>query len=61
MLNYFSGSFLLFKGTLMDSEWIEDWRQNIEQKFYLNGITSTTKNLEVALDFSKCDKSYGEN
>ena len=41
----------------MYNEWIEDWRSKIDQKINLNGITSATKNLEVALEFSKCERA----
>jgi len=52
-----SRSFLLFRGALMKKEWITGWREEIGKK-RINlpgGSTSTSKNLDVALGFSKCD------
>ena len=55
-------SFLLFRGALMNKEWIEDWRQVIgHQMINLHGNTSTSKNLDVALGFSKCHNNHEEN
>jgi len=62
-------SFLLFRGALMNKEWIEDWREEVGLKKYnggmkyipLHGSTSTSKNLDVALGFSKCDQVFEAN
>lgn len=55
-LGHFSGSFLVFRGALMNKEWIEDWRRKVGRLgtdfTRLHGTTSTSKNLEVALGFS---------
>ena len=52
-LGYASKSFLLFRGALMNKEWIEDWREEkFMRNFCLHGSTSTSKNLDVALGFS---------
>ena len=46
----------------MNNEWIEDWRREIgktgNDTTCLNGQTSTTKNLDVALNYSKCHTDY---
>lgn len=43
----------------MDSDWIEGWREEVGEVFInLHSSTSTSKNLEVALDFSKCHTDY---
>jgi len=58
-LGYFCRSFLLFRGALMNNEWIDGWRKKVGKE-YINipGCTSTSKNLEVALGFSKCHTKY---
>jgi len=62
-LSNFAGSFLLFRGALMNKEWIKDWvHLSLEgNSIKLTGITSTSKNLEVALDISKCDTKYEDH
>ena len=43
----------------MNKEWIVDWKKKIKEgKFLLRGITSTSKSLDVALNFSKCHSEY---
>ena len=43
----------------MEKQWIEDWREEIGEGFvHLHGTTSTSRNLELALDYSKCHKKY---
>jgi len=50
---YFCRSFLLFRGALMNNEWIDGWREKVgEDIICIPGCTSTSKNLEVALGFS---------
>jgi len=52
-LGYFCRSFLLFRGALMNNEWIDGWREKVGEYFIcIPGCTSTSKNLEVALGFS---------
>jgi len=51
-LGDFCRSFLLFRGALMNKEWIQHWREDIGKKFPMHGCTSTSKNLDVALGFS---------
>ena len=45
----------------MQKQWIEDWREQIGNNILLHGTTSTSRNLEVALDYSKCDKKYRDD
>ena len=43
----------------MENQWVEDWREGLgNYDFCLHGTTSTSRNLEVALDYSKCHKKY---
>ena len=51
-------SFLLFRGALMNKDWIDKWSFNIGNELHLQGCTSTSRNLDVALGFSKCDTDY---
>ena len=55
-LGSFCRSFLLFRGALMNNEWINGWREAVGKKWpgyiCIPGCTSTSKNLEVALGFS---------
>jgi len=53
-------SFLLFRGALMQKEWINPWRKVVgEDAISLpGGSTSTSQNLDVALGFSKCHTKY---
>jgi len=46
-------SFLLFRGALMENTWIKDWEKKVGKDYIsLPGSTSTSKNLEVALEFT---------
>ena len=55
----------MFRGALLNPLWINDWVDKIgltgADYVSLNGNTSTYKNFEVALNFSKCDTDYGNN
>ena len=52
-LGYFCRSFLLFRGALMNNEWIDGWREKVgEGVLCVPGCTSTSKNLDIALGFS---------
>ena len=43
----------------MNQVWIEDWRKEIGQDYInLKGITNTTKNLDIAMDYSKCHTDF---
>jgi len=42
----------LFRGALMNNEWIDGWREKVGKPIKVPGCTSTSKNLEVALGFS---------
>jgi len=45
-LGYFCRSFLLFRGSLINKEWIADWMEEIgPYDIQLNGFMGTTKNL----------------
>ena len=56
-------SFLLFRGALMQKEWINPWRKVVgEDAIRLpGGSTSTSQNLDVALGFSKCHTDYTDD
>ena len=53
----------------MNKEWITGWREEVGKKdedgnmkyFSLHGSTSTSKNMEVALGFSKCHTDFSAN
>ena len=46
----------------MEKQWIEDWREKVGNGWFrLHGCTSTSKNMEVALGFSKCHTDYSGN
>lgn len=46
----------------MNQEWIPQWKEEVgEGLIMLPGNTSTSKNLDVALDFSKCNTEFSEN
>ena len=56
-------SFLLFRGALMQKEWINPWRKVVGEE-YINlpgGSISTSQNLDVALCFSKCHTDYTDD
>jgi len=57
-LGYMCRSFLLFRGALMEDEWIYDWKEEIGELLNLHGITSASKNMDVALNFSKCSTNF---
>lgn len=58
-LGYMCKSFLLLRGALMNKDWIIDWKNKIGKDFIkLQGYTNTTKNLDFALEFSKCHTFY---
>jgi len=58
-LGYLAGSFLLFRGALMTQDSINDWSNQIGQEYvHLSGTTNTSKNLEIALEDSKCNRKY---
>ena len=47
----------------MNTEWVEDWRKEVGKIdnhgiTHLPGCTSTSKNLDIALGFSKCHTDY---
>ncbi len=43
----------------MNNEWIDGCREKVGLWFInIPGCTSTSKNLDVALGFSKCDTDY---
>lgn len=43
----------------MNTDWIEDWRKQIgKNEIDLHGIMNTSKNLEVALNYTKCHTEY---
>ena len=43
----------------MNNEWINGWREKVGgEQIKVPGCTSTSKNLEVALGFSKCHTKY---
>jgi len=54
-------SLLLFKGALLDKKWVEGWSNQIGNKTSLMGLTSTSKNLDVALGYSQCHTKYKSN
>ena len=55
-------SFLLFRGALMQKEWINPWRKEVGGGISLpGGSTSTSQNLDVALGFSKCHTDYTDD
>ena len=45
----------------MEKQWIQDWIDDIGKEIRLHGTTSTSRNLEVALDYSKCHTKYEDN
>ena len=50
---------MLFKGALIEKNWLTDWTEKIGKGWIrLKSITSTTKSLENALNNSKCDTKY---
>jgi len=55
-------SFLLFRGALMNKDWIVGWREEVGKSgkdyLHLHGSTSTSKNLDVALGFSNCHNDF---
>ena len=54
-----SQAFLLFRGALMNKEWIKDWVQEIgKDEIKLNGITITTRNLAAALEAAKLGRGH---
>ena len=54
-LGYFSQSFLTFRGVKMgEPKWLDAYLKKVGQKINMPGTTSTSSNLGVALDFSKC-------
>ena len=53
-LGYMCRSFLLFRGALLNKDWINDWKNEIGKPLKLQGTTSTYKNFEYALELSKC-------
>ena len=59
-LGYFCRCFLLFRGALMNKDWIDHWRAEVgkDDYFRMHGCTSTSKNMEVALGFSQCNIDY---
>ena len=43
----------------MNKGWIKDWKKKVGKKpIRLHGSTSTSKNLDVALTFSKCKTDF---
>lgn len=51
-----SGSFLVFRGALMNKTWVKDWKRKAGgADIGLHGTTCTSRNLEIALELSKCD------
>ena len=44
----------------MDKNWIDDWKNEIGNDIHLNGFTSTSKNLDVALELSCCHTNYDD-
>jgi len=61
-LGYMCKSFLLFRGALMKDRCVTDWRRKIDDEdFNLKGITSTNKDLDVALGYSKCHTDYADD
>merc|ERR1711935_424317 len=54
-LGYFSQSFLTFRGVKMgEQKWFDAYLKKVGQMINMPGTTSTSSNLGVALDFSKC-------
>jgi len=46
----YNKSFLLFRGALMNKEWIDDWFEEILCNWMMShGTTSTSRSLRVAL------------
>lgn len=54
-LGWFSGSFILFRGTKMTQDQIDDWFKIIGSKVYFPCNVSATRNLRICLNFAKCD------
>ena len=47
----------------MQKEWLVQWREKVleDDSVRMHGTTSTSRNLEVALGFSKCTTDYSDN
>lgn len=59
LYGYFSQSFLTFKGAKMhDNKRFEDYKERVGQEIRLSGATSTYKNLDVAMRFTRCALEY---
>jgi len=57
-----SGSFLVFRGVLMKQTWLKDWKRKAGgADIGLHGTTSVSRNLEIALELSKCDTNKDNN
>ena len=59
-------SFLLFGGALMDKECIKEWRKELktdskEAEIIIKGSLCTSKNLDVAIGYSKCHTHYSSD
>merc|ERR1711935_1145840 len=54
-LGFFNQSFLTFRGVKMgEPKWFDAYVNKVGQMVNMPGTTSTSSNLGVALDFSKC-------
>ena len=46
----------------MNKEWITGWKEEVGKKSIpMHSTTNTSKNMEVALGFSKCHTDYSDN
>lgn len=54
-------SFLLFRGALIDKEWLGGWYERVGKDLKLDGYTSTSKSLDVALGFSGAETEHSIN